>query len=316
MYNTAGTNLLCAILKRKTGKHLTEFLRPRLIEPLGMSDIRCQAAGRYGNGRSRVFPSTTRGHGTVHPVCSQSGPMGRKNSCFGRSGSRLPPPSKSKIGVGWGGDPDWQQGYCFQFWRCEPRACSAETELLANTASIHGTGRRAGDHLRLYAPAGCFDLCVEKLLPGMQAEPLPEDRMNCHVLAHRLRNLNSLPCLACGIPERRNPSTGPSTCLTPPTPSLTDLIGGIGKFQPDGGTLQELHLIFAGNSDVRLQCVQDNGCCELKIGMEGHHVLTQLDGVLYGAIGRWRAVDKLELSCAIPAWRGASDLCCSFRVTS
>ena len=29
--------------------------------------------------------------------------------------------------------------------------------------------------------------------------------------------------------------------------------------------------------------------------MEGHHVLTQLDGVLYGAIGRWRAVDKLEL---------------------
>ena len=46
---------------------------------------------------------------------------------------------------------------------------------------------------------------------------------------------------------------------------------------------------------VRLQCVQDNGCCELKIGMEGHHVLTQLDGVLYGAIGRWRAVDKLEL---------------------
>ena len=47
----------------------------------------------------------------------------------------------------------------------------------------------------------------------------------------------------------------------------------------DGGTLQELHLIFAGNSDVRLQCVQDNGCCELKIGMElslihiylGHH---------------------------------------------
>ena len=23
-------------------------------------------------------------------------------------------------GAGWGGDPDWQQGYGFQFWRCEP----------------------------------------------------------------------------------------------------------------------------------------------------------------------------------------------------
>ncbi len=61
MYNTAGTNLLCAILKRKTGKHLTEFLRPRLIEPLGMSDIRCQALpDGTGNGWSRVFPSPQR----------------------------------------------------------------------------------------------------------------------------------------------------------------------------------------------------------------------------------------------------------------
>ena len=60
---------------------------------------------------------------------------------------------------------------------------------------------------------------------------------------------------------------------------------------------------------MRLQCVQDNGCCELKIGMEGHHVLTQLDGVLYGAIGRWRAVDKLELELQQYPHGGGQAIC-------
>ena len=41
MYNTAGTNMLCAILKKKTGLDMTEFLKPRLFEPLGMGEIHC-----------------------------------------------------------------------------------------------------------------------------------------------------------------------------------------------------------------------------------------------------------------------------------
>ncbi len=33
LYNTAGTNMLCAILQKKTGLSLTEFLKPRLFGP-------------------------------------------------------------------------------------------------------------------------------------------------------------------------------------------------------------------------------------------------------------------------------------------
>ncbi len=40
-YNTAGTNLLAGILKKKTGKDMTEFLRPRLFEPLGIDKYFC-----------------------------------------------------------------------------------------------------------------------------------------------------------------------------------------------------------------------------------------------------------------------------------
>lgn len=41
MYNTAGTNMLCAALKRRTGENLFEYLTPRLFEPLGMENIEC-----------------------------------------------------------------------------------------------------------------------------------------------------------------------------------------------------------------------------------------------------------------------------------
>ena len=40
-YNTAGTNMLAAVLKRKTGQDVTEFLRPRLLESLGITEITC-----------------------------------------------------------------------------------------------------------------------------------------------------------------------------------------------------------------------------------------------------------------------------------
>ena len=35
-YNTPGTNLLAAIIKKKTGQQVTEYLKSRLFEPLGI----------------------------------------------------------------------------------------------------------------------------------------------------------------------------------------------------------------------------------------------------------------------------------------
>ncbi|MDO4976246.1 MAG: serine hydrolase domain-containing protein [Eubacteriales bacterium] len=40
-YNTMGTNILAAILKKKTGQDITEFLKDRLFKPLNMGDIFC-----------------------------------------------------------------------------------------------------------------------------------------------------------------------------------------------------------------------------------------------------------------------------------
>lgn len=42
-YNTWGTDLLSAIIQKKTGQKLTEFLTPRLLEPLGITDAYCSS---------------------------------------------------------------------------------------------------------------------------------------------------------------------------------------------------------------------------------------------------------------------------------
>ena len=44
-YNTAGTNMLAAVLRRKTGQNVTEFLKPRLLEPLGITSLTCALLG-------------------------------------------------------------------------------------------------------------------------------------------------------------------------------------------------------------------------------------------------------------------------------
>lgn len=41
-YNTSGTNMLAAVIKRKTGQNVTEYLRPRLLDPLGIREIYCE----------------------------------------------------------------------------------------------------------------------------------------------------------------------------------------------------------------------------------------------------------------------------------
>ena len=44
-YNTAGTNMLAAVLRKKTGQNVTEFLKSRLLEPLDIPSLTCALLG-------------------------------------------------------------------------------------------------------------------------------------------------------------------------------------------------------------------------------------------------------------------------------
>lgn len=294
LYNTAGTNLLSAILTKKTGLSLTEFLKPRLFEPLGLSDIRCHTLpdGTEMGGAGMSVPLEDMAK-FVQFVANRGSWEGRQlldASWFDEATAK----QVENRGAGWGGDPDWQQGYGYQFWRCEPEGVFRGDGAFGQFGVVM-TRQDACIAVQSATPRlqAVLTAIWEKLLPQMQDGPLPENPKEYERLRYRLENLELNPVLGVRNPWAEASLNGAVYVPAGDYPGFTDLIGGSGKFVPDGGRLKSLSFRFEGD-DCALRVQQDNAAYELKIGMTGHYVKTMLGDVPYASIGRFRAKNKLE----------------------
>jgi CubicO group peptidase (beta-lactamase class C family) len=112
-YNQPCTNTLSAIIERVSGTPLTEFLRPRLFEPLGIEP--------YGWWTDPV--GREQGYSGLHVPTEAIAKLGQVYLDGGRwHGEPLLPPEwvaeATRCHVATDrGSPDWDQGYGFQFWR-------------------------------------------------------------------------------------------------------------------------------------------------------------------------------------------------------
>ena len=113
-YNNGATYTLGAVVQRVTGQTLTAYLTPRLLEPLGVT---ASAWHEHPPGRELGFSGL---HLTTESI-ARFGQLHLDDGVW--AGRRLLPP-------GWVAEatrvhtpnpaepnPDWQQGYGFQFWR-------------------------------------------------------------------------------------------------------------------------------------------------------------------------------------------------------
>ncbi len=113
-YNNGATYVLAAIVQQVTGQRLTDYLRPRLFDPLGITDVFWD---RRDTEREIGFSG-------LHLTTESIAKFGQLYLDDGRwQGQQLLPP-------GWVAEatrlhtpnpaepnPDWQQGYGYQFWR-------------------------------------------------------------------------------------------------------------------------------------------------------------------------------------------------------
>ena len=293
LYNTAGTNLLSAILTRKTGETLTQFLRPRLFEPLGMSAIRCHTlpdgTEMGGAGMSLTIEDMARFVQFVANRGQWEGKQLLSESWFDLATSK----QIENRGAGWGGDPDWQQGYGFQFWRCEPQGVFRGDGAFGQYGVVFGDQDAVlviqSASMRLQA---VLTAAWKHLLPAFSQEPLPQNRQAFHRLQKRLERLELNPMLGMRSPGAEASLNGAVYLAPENTPAFLDLVGGIGHFVPLGGTLQSLEFRFQGEK-AQLVCHQDNGTYELDLGIQGHFAETVVDGTLYGINSSWRGRGKL-----------------------
>ena len=119
-YNTAGTNMLAAVLKRKTGCDVTEFLKPRLLEPLGITSLTCskcqgpEAVEMAGGGMRMTTEDMAR---FIYFVLNRGRWEGRQlleEEWFDLACTK----QIETAGDSEGHVKEWAYGYGFQCWMC------------------------------------------------------------------------------------------------------------------------------------------------------------------------------------------------------
>ena len=113
-YNQPCTFAAAAIVQRVSGLPLTEYLRPRLLDPLGIGEV---AWIRDASDREI-------GYSGMHTTTEAAAALGQLHLQGGRWGDTaiLSPEwvaeaSTAHVATPPADSPDWEQGYGFQFWR-------------------------------------------------------------------------------------------------------------------------------------------------------------------------------------------------------
>jgi CubicO group peptidase (beta-lactamase class C family) len=115
VYNTAATYMLSAIVQKVTGQTVLDYLRPRLFEPLGISNPTWEASAQGISLGGYGLSIRTGDIASFGQLYLQRG-MWR--------GRQLVPAAwvdaATSLQIANGSDPasDWDQGYGYQFWRC------------------------------------------------------------------------------------------------------------------------------------------------------------------------------------------------------
>ncbi len=173
VYNSGATYMLSAILQKVTGQTLLEYLQPRLFDPLGFAAPSWESCPRGINTGGWGLALRTEEIARFGQLYLQKGQW---------QGKTLIPAEWVETATAWqvanagtNPNPDWQQGYGFQFWRCQHGAyrgdgafgqyCVVLPEQDAVLAITSGL-----DNMQ-----AVLTLVWEHLLPGMQPAALAED---------------------------------------------------------------------------------------------------------------------------------------------
>jgi len=293
-YNNTGTNMLVAALKRKTGLELTEFLRPRLFEPLGISDFSCAFRNGIDNG-AFGFSLTTDGMARFAQFVLQRGMWNGKRlldeSWFDRATSK----QIETVGGVYDGKRDWGAGYCYQYWRFErddeafrcDGACGQFGIILPKQDSVIITTAGTGLTQQM------IDCVWETIIPAMTDHPLPEDRDAVLILNERTKRLRIAPLFPGRAQESEKKVGGRSFKAQQETPGVKALLGGFGPNMGFGDRTDSIAFGF-NESDLDLKLVQGDRESVIKIGLEGRFAIAPAGGDTYAGVGRWRSPYTFE----------------------
>ncbi|MBN1874945.1 MAG: serine hydrolase [Anaerolineae bacterium] len=190
LYNTGATYMLSAIIQGLTGMTLLDYLQPRLFAPLGIEGATWETCPRGINTGGFGLSVKTEDIAKLGQLYLQKGRW---------DGEQLLPANwieeatRKQVDNAPSENPEWEQGYGYQFWRCRHGAyrgdgafgqyCLVMPGQDAVLAITSGT-----PNMQLV-----LDLVWEHLLPAMSATPLPADAKAQTALQEKLSGLALSP---------------------------------------------------------------------------------------------------------------------------
>ncbi len=194
-YNTPATFMLSAIVQKQTGQTVLDYLRPRLFEPLGITqpvwNTNWQGISLGGYGLSVRTEDIAR-FGQLH---LQKGRW---------QGKQLLEPAWVDLAtsrqVSNGSNPrsDWDQGYGFQFWRCRNGAYRGDGAFGQYCLVLPEQDAVIAITSGVKDMQGVLNLIWDKLLPAFAARRLKSDAAGQKKLDEKLIALSVRPAEGAG----------------------------------------------------------------------------------------------------------------------
>jgi CubicO group peptidase (beta-lactamase class C family) len=187
LYNTPGSHMLSAIVRKVTGQTVFDYLKPRLFEPLGIADPEWGSSPQgntFGGWGLKIRTEDIAKFGQLY---LQKGKW---------NGKQIVPASwveqATAKQVSNGSDPtkDWDQGYGFQFWRCRHgayRGDGANGQFCIVLPEQDAVIAVTADTRDMQAE---LNVVWDNLLPALHAKRLPADKPGQAKLRETLAGLS------------------------------------------------------------------------------------------------------------------------------
>lgn len=186
VYDSGTTFLLSAIVQKVAGATVLEYLRPRVLEPLGIDRISWETSPDGVNVGGWGMSTTTEAVAKFGQLYLAHGVWdGRqllpRDWVIEATRHHIQQPADFMTA-------EWQQGYGYQFWRCRHGAYRADGAfgqyciVLPEQDAVIAITSRSPDM------QGLLDTVWDVLLPAMTDAPLPADDSSAGALARELRS--------------------------------------------------------------------------------------------------------------------------------
>ena len=192
-YNTPGTYTLSSIVTKATGQTVLDYLKPRLFEPLGIANPEWGTTAEGHNFGGYGLFLRTEDIAKFGQLYLQKGQWKGKQLLSAQWVEAATAKQVDNDKAPSGRTSDWQQGYGFQFWRCQHNAfrgdgrdgqiCLVMPDQDTVIAITALTGQMQTE----------LDLVWEKLLPAFADEALPENEAELSKLREVSAKLTAHP---------------------------------------------------------------------------------------------------------------------------